>query len=114
MPLILGNCPHSTTSMRGASGAKVAGTGGFGDTWEKVGSRGPGAGAPGISGNIRKATLEELRKGQLQDFTGQPSKSRMRRLETTSEKKHTHNHLTLESGEREVLGGVKYEHPHCP
>lgn len=51
MPLILGNCPHSTTSMRGASrsGAKVAGTGGFGDTWEKVGSTGPRAGAPGIS-----------------------------------------------------------------
>lgn len=62
--------------------------------------------------NIRKPTLEEFRKGQLQDFTGQPSKGRMRRLETTSEKKK-YNHLTLESGEREVLGGVKYEHPHC-
>ena len=59
VPLILGNCPHSTTSTQGASGsgAQVARTGGFRDTWEKLGSTEPGAGAPGASEiHLRKSS----------------------------------------------------------
>lgn len=72
--------------MRGASrsGGKVAGTGGFGDNgrWEvqDLGQE---------YQEYQQTNPGGIREGQLQDLTGQPPKSRMRRLETTSEKKNT-------------------------